>query len=298
MNDDLNSIRETTEAIKTVQEAFPALYEDLLQPAAKELGSALQTLVGTINLCLAPLEFRIMRYRALKEALEISLAEKLKDVPEDRLVTPNLRIAKSTIEELRYSTDEPQIWELFANLLASAMDKKTLHYAHPAFVEIIKQLTPDEAQIIQLFELETVFPVRSLYCHPEIEHSVPEDIRPKLKTVTALRNFSTIGYDAGCLYPELAPDYIDNLCRLNLTTLASKGVRISSYDPAEVPPLDHPEARRVESEFSQVDIAFSHLEPEERQYITKTTFSCDQKSLHVTDFGKRFVRASVGVHAH
>ena len=43
--------------------------------------------------------------------------------------------------------------ELYANLLATSIDSITAHEAHPAFVEIIRQLTPDEARIVKyIFE--------------------------------------------------------------------------------------------------------------------------------------------------
>jgi hypothetical protein len=47
------------------------------------------------------------------------------------------------------------------------------------------------------------------------------DVKLKLKTGTGgefnlLNNYSYIGLEAGCKYPDLAPKYIDNLCRLGL----------------------------------------------------------------------------------
>jgi len=50
--------------------------------------------------------------------------------------------------------DENPLTELYLSLLARAIDKERIEEAHPAFVHVIEQLTPDEG--IVLFELKTM----------------------------------------------------------------------------------------------------------------------------------------------
>jgi len=45
--------------------------------------------------------------------------------------------------------DNEEIRNMYANLLASSMSEKVKNDVHPAFVEIIKQLSPDEARILK-----------------------------------------------------------------------------------------------------------------------------------------------------
>jgi Abortive infection alpha len=97
---------------------------------------------------------------------------------------------------------------MYANLLATAMDANRVREAHPAFVEIIRQLTPDEARIVGLFKETEYFPVISLQAQPHKEK--PNAWRLLIK------RFSTVCDKAKCEFPELGPTYIDNLCRLGL----------------------------------------------------------------------------------
>jgi len=67
--------------------------------------------------------------------------------PPDQIVVPKPNVAGPALEALRYTWHEETLSDLYANLLAaSSMDKSTADGAHPAFVEIIRQLTPDEAK--------------------------------------------------------------------------------------------------------------------------------------------------------
>jgi hypothetical protein len=47
-----------------------------------------------------------------------------------------------------YTTDE-DLRDMFATLVAAAMDPETAGLAHPSFADIIRQLTPDEARIVK-----------------------------------------------------------------------------------------------------------------------------------------------------
>ena len=68
-------------------------------------------------------------------------------------------IAVPAVEALRYTAEEPALCEMYLHLLATAMDSRTVPLAHPAFAEIIRQLTPDEARIINLFAQFNSLPV-------------------------------------------------------------------------------------------------------------------------------------------
>lgn len=145
-----NKIRDAADAVKGVAQAVP-IYQDAIQPAAKEVGTALQTVAKTIHIALAPVSALVWGYEQIKDYVTASLIEKLKNVPKERIVSPSPTVAGPTLEALRYAGHEPTLRELYANLLATSMDAGTAQEAHPAFVEIIRQLTPDEARIVRLF---------------------------------------------------------------------------------------------------------------------------------------------------
>jgi hypothetical protein len=77
---------------------------------------------------------------------------KLEGLPPARLVDPPATIAAPAAFHYALLGDAPEVSELremFENLLASSMDRDTAGSAHPAFVSMISQLTPDEARILK-----------------------------------------------------------------------------------------------------------------------------------------------------
>jgi hypothetical protein len=77
---------------------------------------------------------------------------KLKSVPESRRITPSPTIEAPIALHyvlLGESEEVAELREMFENLLASSMDRETAASAHPAFVSMISQLTPDEARILK-----------------------------------------------------------------------------------------------------------------------------------------------------
>ncbi len=137
------------EAIGTIQGVLDSeVGKAALLPVAKETGKALGTLGKAINAALLPVSYLVWRIDQVAEWLMPSLEEKLKNVPPERVVTPKANVAGPIIEAMRFAADEPELREMFANLLATAMDSETARNAHPAFVEFIRQMTPDEAMIV------------------------------------------------------------------------------------------------------------------------------------------------------
>ena len=264
-----NKIRDVVDAITGVAKAVP-VYQDVVQPAAQEIGKALQTVAKTVHIALAPVSALVWGYDQVKEFVSTKVADRLKNVPAENIVTPKPNIAGPALESLRYTGHESSLSDLYANLLAASMDKFTAHGAHPAFVEIIKQLTPDEAKLVGLFIQDVALPllnVRWEYKDPTPEKNGGKEV---------LVNFSLLGVITGCEFPQLTPTYIDNLCRLGLAEVPAmleytgKGV----YDTLE----NAPEVQQQKIQIEQ--------NPELKVRI-------ERKALRVTEFGKQFARICV-----
>src|SRR5947208_1662292 len=103
-----NKIRDAADAVKGIVEAVP-VYQDVAQPAAKEIGTALQTVAKTIHIALAPLSALIWGYDQIKGYLIETLTQKLKDTPNERIIAPNPMIAGPIVESLRFSAHEPSL---------------------------------------------------------------------------------------------------------------------------------------------------------------------------------------------
>lgn len=225
---DENKIRDAADAIKGVVEAVP-LYQDIAQPAAKEIGTALQTIAKTVHIALAPVSGLVWGFEKIKEFATTSVAKRLEKTPAEKIITPPAQIAGPALEALKYTGHEETLREMYGKLLATSMDADQVAWAHPSFVEIIKQLSPDEARICKMFKDQESFPVINI-------RGVMADGNYK----RLVQHYSRVGFDAGCNHPLFIQRYLDNLVRLGiveitvsgLTTLADKKV----YEPLENDP--------------------------------------------------------------
>lgn len=215
---DENKIRDAADAIKGIAEAVP-IYQDVVQPAAKEVGTALQTVAKTIHIALAPVSGLIWGYDKIKDYLSEALTEKLKRVPKERIVAPNLTVAGPAIEALRFTAHEPSLREMYTNLLATAIDAKTARDAHPAFVETLRQMTPDEAQLITYIFNQRKFTYRPMEVDIPLISGIISVTQAARKYNYPLRHLSLLGEKAGCKFPNLISSYLDNLCRLGVSEI-------------------------------------------------------------------------------
>jgi hypothetical protein len=161
---------------------------------------------------LTSLSLYVSCWQRLKDEFFPMAIKKVRLIPEERVQTPPLSIAGPLLESAKFAVDEPELAELFANLLAASMDSSTVTRAHPSFVEIIRQLTPDEAKIVRhLGTTRDTFPI----VHLRVVHlRASKGESQSYKTI--VRNFSHLGKDSRVSRPEMTPVYIDNLCRLQL----------------------------------------------------------------------------------
>lgn len=132
-----NNIEGTINAATGLLKEVP-IYQDALQPAAKELGVAFLTVAKTVNVALAPISALIWGYDKIKEFSVTRLAQKLQEVPEEKIATPDATIAGPALEALKYTGHKEELAEMYASLLATAMNLDSQSSAHPSFVEIIK----------------------------------------------------------------------------------------------------------------------------------------------------------------
>jgi len=134
-------------------------------PVVKEAGSQLAraglTLAKTVNTVLLPLaavNYTIEKAREyFAERFQADIAEAAKSIPPDSIVEPKASIAGPALQGLAFSHEEPELRQMYAKLLATAMDGRSPTLAHPAFVEVIKQITAEEARL-----LAAILPVHSI----------------------------------------------------------------------------------------------------------------------------------------
>jgi hypothetical protein len=204
-----NKIRDVVDAVTGVAKAIP-VYQDLAQPALQEVGKGLQTVAKTVHIALAPISALVWGYDQIKDFVSTNVTERLKNIPQENIITPEPNIAGPALESLRYTGHKEELREMYASLLATAMNSDTAENAHPSFVEIIKQLSTHEALILEnLAHVNTV---------PMIDLRDQND-NPPGGGWWVIKHFSMLAVNVGCNSYELGSAYMVNLQRLGLIEL-------------------------------------------------------------------------------
>lgn len=90
------------------------------------------------------------------EAFKKELLNELAKIPEENQQEPRLCVVGPALETAKYFVEENSLRQMFAKLVAAASDSTKINKAHPAFVNIISQLSPFEAKAIKEHNLLTM----------------------------------------------------------------------------------------------------------------------------------------------
>lgn len=259
-------IEKTAEiATEVLKERSKDIYDDGLKPATKEGGEALQAIIGLFNnVVLYPVKKANINFKYKLEQFEHDLKSKTEKIPKEKLIEPSLTIAGPTLEALKYTFDTKELREMYIELLSSAMNIDTANQAHPSYVEIIKAMSPLEAQIIKEFKQEEQIPSAVIKFKLEDDRfyteAMPSIFAPKL-----------LKYNDAFLVASS----IENLCRLGL---------IKHKEQTWVTPYDY-------------DVFKEHPFVLQRYNLYKTlnregnlTIDIGKSLLEKTQFGKNFIK--------
>lgn len=192
-------------AKEVVKEIGKDVYTDGVKPVVKPTGELVGLVPRAIKAALSPIEKWILRREYNVEETKKILEKKLENVPPELIEEPEPHIAVPAIQYISYCMDNDELRDMYANLLANSMNKVTKNGVHPSFVEIIKQLSPDEARIMKDFKLVDTQPTLSLRAEKDFGEGI-----------IYLKSYSKVGYLANCEKPDDIPKYFDNLKRLGL----------------------------------------------------------------------------------
>lgn len=239
------------------------IYKDGLSPSVKPLGEVMSLLPRTIKIAFSGWERWLVNKEESLRLTAYAIEDKLRQIPEEKIVEPDAHVAIPAIQQLCYCQDSDELRDLYANLLTSSMNTDKKWQVHPAYVDIIKQLCPDEAKY-----LKAISPL-PLVAHPLID--VQFSIGEKNNGVqTALSNFTDYNLDK-LEHPENICSYIDNLVRLNLIEI-----------PAGMFLKDQNIYQKLEShQMIQLPVGGDQ---------TQINYSYKQKMFWLTNFGANFIK--------
>ncbi|PZU29895.1 MAG: hypothetical protein DI584_01550 [Stenotrophomonas sp.] len=218
-----------------------------------------------VNAALSPVEGLVWGVERIRDFVRERVASKLENVPPEDIQQPKPHIAVPAIEALRYTGTESDLAELYANLLATSMDKTTAYRAHPAFVDMIKNMSPDEAKLMGFFATNGNQPLIT------IKLVVNEQGGFHITH----RHISLLAVKAGCEHPPLAANYLDNLARLGLIAIPD---RYFTDEEVYTEIEDFPPIKKIREELGKRDGCRVEI---------------DRLIVEVTDLGQQFIRACV-----
>lgn len=141
---------------------------------ASEVDATSALLVRAIHAALSPLEKWVMQKEYNVAATKKLLEAKLQNVPIENIITPPPYVAVPALQAISYCMDDDQLREMFAELLAHAMNSETVDNVHPTYVEIIKQMSPYDALVFKKLIKQLVVPCIAIkYVNKENGSSYP-----------------------------------------------------------------------------------------------------------------------------
>ena len=166
-----------------IAEAIADTFNDLSTPARKDIGNFL----GDISYCVFGKLHTHISKRRISDSLAVefheatertkhdlnlkkyltSISDVIESTPDDKLCEPRLDIVGPAIEASKYYINTEEIRAMFVNLIGSSINIDTSKQVHHSFVEIIKQLSPLDAHILQEFKNNN----RRALAHYQIQHT-------------------------------------------------------------------------------------------------------------------------------
>jgi len=159
---------------------------------------------------------------------EQTVSERLQNVPHDQITEPSPRIMVPAMQALTYTGSDEDIREMFANLIAADFTKDGKRHIHPSFVELIKQMTPLDANTLKVFAEhgpQRYTEVRTEEVHPR-----------RMNRMRRLGARYSIVLD-GVTSDEIS-ESVSNLLRLGLVVITSEYWKSPTFDVLDQELLD------------------------------------------------------------
>ncbi len=168
----------------------------------QEVDRTSSLVVRAIHAALTPLEKWVLQEEYNLAETKKLLEEKLNNTPAQNIITPPPYVAVPALRSIAYCMDDVLLRDMYAELLAHAMNSETVENVHPTFVEIIKQMSPFDALVFKELTKTLVQPCISIkYMNKSTKASFPVqdivafanlDVFPLVPTQIALENLERL----------------------------------------------------------------------------------------------------------
>lgn len=95
---------------------------------------------------------RKMKYAHELETYRLELEKSIDKIPEEKRIEPSIQVTAQALENSKYCVESKDLRDLFTNLISNSMNIDYQQYVHPSFAEMIKQMSPLDAQVLKVFK--------------------------------------------------------------------------------------------------------------------------------------------------
>lgn len=236
----------------------------------EEVDKTSALVIRAIHAALSPLEKWVLQKEYNLAETKKLLEEKLKNTSAENIITPPSYIAVPVLQSIAYCMNDIQLRDMYAELLAHAMNSETVDNVHPTFVEIIKQMSPFDALVFKKLTKTLVQPCISIkYMNKSTKASYP---------VQDIVAFSDL--DAFPLVPTQIA--LENLERLRLIEIN----KVSKYGDA---------AKYEDLKYSVKEVASAFVEDNKQNFdVDDYKIVYGEFVILIRGFGQFFARACLG----
>lgn len=126
---------------------IPQFLDSALTPVAQEVGNQLSDIV---SLAFTPVMMLKSKRDIYLEKYVADLKQKVDKISEENLIEPPAHIVGPALEDIgKYYYDVQHVKEMYANLICSSLNKEKVEMIHPSYLQIIKSMSPLEADLFQ-----------------------------------------------------------------------------------------------------------------------------------------------------
>lgn len=137
-------------ADKTIELATK-VYDDGLSKPTKTISSGLNMCLEFLGSMVSPTMYEyIQNAEYKKKEIDKKLKKKYELIPNSKRTIPRMNILGPSVELLKYNLDEQHIKDIFINIMTSEMNSDTQEYVLPVYIEIVKQLSKDDAETLKI----------------------------------------------------------------------------------------------------------------------------------------------------
>lgn len=206
----LNLKSETVD--KAIDTFGKPLYDDVAKPAIQTSKNALGFCSQFIVSGIKPFMYSKIKECEYKiKEIDKRLEKKYNHILDENKTEPRTNILGPAVDVLKYNLEEEHIKEMFINLISNDMDKSKRSKVLPSYIEIVKQLSKDDANFLKLLN----------------ERKLIKDL-PIIRLILADKDSHFFDYLSTyfiCLADgqtiEVPPIILDNLIRLRIVEIPS-----------------------------------------------------------------------------